>query len=107
MNDGTQEWYQNNKLNRNNNLPAVIKANGDVEYWINDKKQKEILIEESKNTTFNCMIYFDKIDIGTKYRICSFSEEHVFTLDGLDNFKNDKCLYCQNDLINKIFIQTE
>jgi hypothetical protein len=51
------------------------------------------------------MIYFDKIEIGTKYRMCSFSEEHVFTLEGLDNFKNEKCLYCKNDLINKIFIQ--
>ena len=53
------------------------------------------------------MIYFEKIEIGTKYRMCSFSKEHVFTLEGLDNFENNKCLYCQNALINKIFIQTE
>jgi hypothetical protein len=51
------------------------------------------------------MIYFDTIKIGTKYRMCTFSEEHVFTLDGLQDFQEDKCLYCQNDLINKIFIQ--
>jgi hypothetical protein len=61
--------------------------------------------EEKRKTPYHYMIYFNNIEIGTKYRICSFSEEHVFTYESLDFFENDRCLYCSNKLIDKIFIQ--
>jgi hypothetical protein len=51
------------------------------------------------------MIYFDSIKVGTKYRMCSFSDEHVFTYETIEDFDKNNCLYCSNKLIDKIFIQ--
>jgi len=39
--DGSQWWYLNNKLHRNNNLPATIDRNGKMEWYKNGIKQKE------------------------------------------------------------------
>jgi hypothetical protein len=77
-------------------------SDGTLEYWMNGKRY---FLEEKRKTHHHCMIYFNNIEIGTKYRMCSFSEEHVFTYESLKNFENDKCLYCSNKLIDKIFIQ--
>ena len=37
-NDGTKFWYKDGKLHRDNNLPAVIRSNGDVEFYKNGKQ---------------------------------------------------------------------
>jgi len=35
---GTQEWYLNDKLHRENDLPAIIWSNGNQEWWLNNKR---------------------------------------------------------------------
>ena len=104
MNDGTQKWYQNGKLHRDNNLPAIIESNGNEEYWMNDRKY---VLEQKRKTIHNCLIYKVIPEIGTKYKMCSFTEEHIYILEGLKNFNNDNCMYCQNKLIKKTFIQDD
>jgi len=37
-NDGTKFWFKNGKKHRDNNLPAVIRYNGDVEFYKNGKQ---------------------------------------------------------------------
>jgi hypothetical protein len=92
----------NNEKHSFNDLPAIIYHDTTMEYWINGKK---ILSEEKRKINHYCIIYFDIIKDGIKYMMFSFSEEHVFTYESLENFENEKCLYCSNKLIDKIFIQ--
>jgi hypothetical protein len=33
--DGTKMWYKDGLLHRDNNLPAVIYPDGNIEYWLN------------------------------------------------------------------------
>ena len=38
---GNKFWFKNNKLHRNNDLPAIEYANGDKEWWKNGKHHRD------------------------------------------------------------------
>jgi hypothetical protein len=105
--DGTKEWYLNGKRHRVDG-PAVECADGTKEWWINDVRVDPPQIlhpEQQRHTDKECLVYHEIPTPGQKYRMCSFSEEHVFTLEGLTGFQRDRCLYCQHPLIEEVYIQ--
>jgi hypothetical protein len=51
------------------------------------------------------LIYHEVPGSGQRYRLCSFSEEHLFTLQGLENFQQNTCMYCQHKLLDDIYVQ--
>ena len=40
-NDGTQRWYQNGKLHRDHDLPAIVWAGGTKEWWKNGERHRD------------------------------------------------------------------
>jgi hypothetical protein len=58
-----------------------------------------------RKTDQECLIYHEVPSSGQRYRLCSFSEEHLFSLEGLANFQQNTCMYCQNTLLDDIYVQ--
>jgi hypothetical protein len=105
--NGDKEWWVDGKRHRVDG-PAIERADGTKEWWVNGAKLSEqyVLPPEIKRRTTNECLVFHEIPVpNQKYRICSFSEEHVFTLEGLTGFQKDRCFYCQHPLIEEVYIQ--
>jgi antitoxin component YwqK of YwqJK toxin-antitoxin module len=59
----------------------------------------------ARKTVSECLVYHDILLPGQQYRLCSFSDEHLFSVEGLQGFDSGKCLYCQHPLIEEVYIQ--
>jgi len=80
--NGTKQWYRNGILLSPPPAISVV-----------------------RKTDHECLIYHEVPGSGQRYRLCSFSEEHLFTLQGLANFQQNTCLYCQHKLMEDIYVQ--
>ena len=73
--NGDKYWYVNDKLHRENGLPAVEYANGNKEWYVNGKRHRETPLGGSEGvdllrTSFeprkiklNCLIFPSKIKL--------------------------------------------
>jgi hypothetical protein len=105
--NGDKMWFLNDKYHRVDG-PAVEWTDGAKEWWVNGVRvdpPQTLRPEQQRHTDKECLVYHEIPTPGQKYRMCSFSEEHVFTLEGLTGFQRDRCLYCQHPLIEEVYIQ--
>jgi hypothetical protein len=66
--------------------------------------EAEIILRE---TTHSCIIYKKIPDSNTKYKLCTFSEEHVHDYEFLESQPTPvtKCYYCQHPLGDAVYQQ--
>jgi len=103
--DGSRYWYRNGKLHREDG-PAVEYDDGTKEWYINGIQiPSQSASSVVRKTDRECLIYHEVPGSGQKYRLCSFSEEHLFTLQGLSNFQQNTCMYCKHRLLDDIYVQ--
>ena len=70
VSEGTQEWYINGQLHRDNDQPALISAEGTQMWVIHDKPHRDIEIITS---LLNVLFIHDAQHIGQTEEICQLA----------------------------------
>jgi len=66
---GTKYWYKDDKIHRDNNLPAIIYSDGDCEYYKNDERywfinnEEEYDVEEIKEKFKNNILELKNVNV--------------------------------------------
>ena len=113
--DGAREWWENGQRHRVGG-PAVEWADGSRSWWENGVQIPEPTLErefeeEIRKTEAEDLIYKTPLEPGSKYLLCSFSEDHVLDYGFMTQFAKTrdiariKCPYCQNKVVERVFIQ--
>ena len=89
-NDGTKFWFKNGKKHRDNNLPAVIRYNGDVEFYKNGKQYWFINGEEYCNRTEVKEKFKNKILVLPNV---NNNNNNILKENGIDTICIDYCKY--------------
>jgi hypothetical protein len=113
-----KRWHPNGKLESEGEFQDS-KKEGVWKHWEEDgtpksdirwKNGKEVIPEPVsilRETTHPCIIYKEVPEAGSKYKLCTFSEEHVHDYDFLSSQPAPvtRCYYCQNPLRDAVYQQ--
>lgn len=72
--NGSEEWWFNGKRHRNNNLPAIIKVNGVQEWWVNGIRHRDVKDGPAvlSPNVYKCGWYVNGVNVSKKI-ICIHS----------------------------------